>query len=85
MFSPSKWPPGIKFCERENLFTMGSKYTFFTGKSLSEVVIYLSINPQYDKRLSNDLQVQYEKIPRAEHVKNMSRTCYVFTQIVLNV
>ena len=56
-----------------------------TGKSFSEVLIYLSINPQYDNKLFNDLQVQYKKIPRAEHVKNMSRTCYVFTQIVLNV
>ena len=46
-----------------------------TGKSLSEVLIYLSINPQYDNKLFNDLQVQYKKIPRAEHVKNMSRTC----------
>ena len=57
----------------------------FTGKSFSEVLIYLSINPQYDNKLFNDLQVQYKKIPRAEHGKNMSRTCYVFTQIVLNV
>ena len=48
-----------------------------TGKSLSEVLIYLSTNPQYDNRLFNDLQVQYEKITRAEHVKNM-----LFTQIV---
>ena len=56
-----------------------------TGKSFSEVLIYLSINPQYDNKLFNDLQVQYKKIPRAEHDKNMSRTCYVFTQIVLNV
>ena len=46
-----------------------------TGKSLSEVLIYSSINPQYDNRLFNDLRVQYEKITRAEHVKNMSRTC----------
>ena len=48
---------------------------FGTGKSLSEVLIYLSINPQYDNSLFNELQVQYEKITRAEHVKNMSRTC----------
>ena len=48
-----------------------------TGKSFSEVLIYLSINPQYDNKLFNDLQVQYKKIPRAEHVKNMSRTCYL--------
>ena len=48
-----------------------------TGKSLSEVLIYSSINPQYDYRLFNDLQVQYEKITRAENVKNI-----LFTQIV---
>ena len=42
-----------------------------TGKSLSEVLIYSSINPQYDNRLFN------EKITRPEHVKNM-----LFTQIV---
>ena len=48
-----------------------------TGKSLSEVLIYLSINPQYDNRLFNELRVQYKKITRAEHVKNM-----LFTQIV---
>ena len=48
-----------------------------TGKSLSEALIYLSINPQYDKKLFNDLRVQYKKIPRAEHVKNKPRTCYL--------
>ena len=53
---------------------------FFTGKSLSDVLIYLSINPQFDNRLFNDLQVQYEKISMSEHVENMQ--C---TQIVLNV
>ena len=46
-----------------------------TGKSLSEVLIYLSINPQYGNKLFNNLRVQYKKIPRAEHVKNVSRTC----------
>ena len=47
------------------------------GKSLSEVLIYSSINPQYDNRLFNDLRVQYKKITRVEQVKNM-----LFTQIV---
>ena len=42
-----------------------------TGKSLSELLIYLSINPQYDNRLFNDLRVQYKKITRGEHVKTM--------------
>ena len=49
-----------------------------TGKSLSEALILGSTNPQYDNRLFNDLQVQYEKITQGEHVKNM-----LFTQIVL--
>ena len=52
----------------QNLFPLA--WTI-TGESLSEVLIYSSINPQYDKRLFNALQVQYEKITRAEHVKNM--------------
>ena len=48
-----------------------------TGKSLSEALILASTNPQYDNKLFNDLQVQYKKIPKAEHVKNVSRTCYL--------
>ena len=56
----------------QNLFPLA--WTI-TGESLSEVLIYSSINPQYDNRLFNALRVQYEKITRAQHVKNMSRTC----------
>ena len=48
-----------------------------TDKSLSEALIFASINPQYDNRLFNDFQVQYKKITRVEHIKNM-----MFTQIV---
>ena len=33
-----------------------------TGKSLSEALILVSTNPQYDKRLFIDLRVQYMKI-----------------------
>ena len=33
--------------------------TNFTGKSLSEALIFVSTNPQYDDRLFIDLQVQY--------------------------
>ena len=51
-----------------------------TGKSLSDVLIYTSINPQYDNRLFNDLRVQYEKMPSSEHVENV-----LCTQIVLNI
>ena len=57
------------------LYIFHSIMAGFTGKSLSELLSYSSINPQYDNRLSNDLQVQYEKIPRAEDVKNMSGIC----------
>ena len=42
-----------------------------TDKSLSEVLIYSPINPQYDNRLFHELRVQYEKITTSEHVKNM--------------
>ena len=39
-----------------------------TGKSLSETLIFASINPQYDDRLFIELRVQYMKIPSSEHV-----------------
>ena len=40
-----------------------------TGKSFSEVFILIaSTNPQYDKRLFIELQVQYMKIASSEHV-----------------
>ena len=42
-----------------------------TGKSFSEVLILASTNPQYDKRLSSELPVQYMKIPSSEHGENM--------------
>ena len=38
-----------------------------TGKSFSEALILASINPQYDKRLFIELQVQYMKIASSEH------------------
>ena len=44
-----------------------------TGKSFSEALILVSTNPQYDKRLFIELQVQYVKIPSS----NRSRTCCV--------
>ena len=31
----------------------------YTGKSLSEALIFASTNPQYDDRLFTELQVQY--------------------------
>ena len=39
-----------------------------TGKSLLEALILASTNPQYNKRLLIDLQVQYMKITSSEHV-----------------
>ena len=49
---------------------------FFFVQSLSEAFILTSTNPQYGKRLSIDLPVQYMKTTSSEHV--------VYT-IVLNV
>ena len=43
----------------------------FTGKSLSEALIFASTNPQYDDILFIELQVQYVKIPSSEHGENM--------------
>ena len=50
-----------------------------TGKSLSEVLILASTNPQYHKRLFIDLHISsvYENYKLS--------TCCVHTQIVLNV
>ena len=42
-----------------------------TGKSLSGVLIFASTNPQYAKRLSIELPVQYMKISSLEHEENM--------------
>ena len=49
-----------------------------TGKSFSEELILASTNPQYDKRLFIELQVQYMKIASSEHVENMLCTQIVF-------
>ena len=38
------------------------------GKFFSEALILASTNPEYDKRLSFELQVQCMKIPSSEHV-----------------
>ena len=45
--------------------------TITTGKSFSEALIFASTNPQYDKRLFIEIQVQYMKIASSEHVENM--------------
>ena len=44
---------------------------FATGKSLSEALIFVSTNPQYDDRLFIELQVQYMKSPSSHLGKNM--------------
>ena len=46
---------------------------WFTGKSLSEALIFESTNPQYDNRLFSALQVEYMKIPSSK----LGRTCCV--------
>ena len=51
---------------------------WITGKSLSEVLIFVSTNPQYDHRLFNKLRVQYMKVASSEHGENMLCTQIVF-------
>ena len=48
-------------------------YLTYTGKSLSEALIFASSNSQQDDRLFIELQVQYMKIPSS----NLGRTCCV--------
>jgi hypothetical protein len=54
------------------------KDSFHSGKSLSEALIFVPTNPQYDNRLLIELQVQYMKIPSSEHEENMLCTQIVF-------
>ena len=58
-----------KFQEKNLL--RGAKALSGTGKSLSEALIFELPNPQYDNRLFIELQVQYMKVQRLEHGKNM--------------
>ena len=44
-----------------------------TGKSLSEALIFVLTDPQYDDRLFIELKVQYMKFPSS----NLGRTCCV--------
>ena len=48
-----------------------------TGKSLSEALIFASINPQYDNQLFMELPVQYMKTTSAEHGQNTDRNFLV--------
>ena len=59
-----------------------------TGKSFSEAFILIaSTNPQYDKRLFIELQVQYMKIASSEHVvyincsEGQNKNQFVYTTI----
>ena len=47
----------------------------YTGKSLSEALIFALTNPQCDNRLFIELPVKYMKIPSSEHGENLMRTC----------
>ena len=60
---PSKWVIRIALIQVNDF----QKVTF-TGKSFSEAIILASTNPQYDKRLFIELQVQYMKTTSSEHV-----------------
>ena len=58
-----------------------------TGKSFSEELILASTNPQYDKRLFIELEVQYMKILSSEHAvyincsesQNKNKKQFVYT------
>ena len=56
----------IQFCAGGQVVEHDS----FTGKSLSEALVFASTNPQYDNRKFIELQVQYMKIPSS----NLGRT-----------
>ena len=60
-------------CLERMPITLDEVLLICTGKSLSEALIFVSTNPQYDNRLFIELQVQHKKIPKS----NMERTCYV--------
>ena len=50
-----------------------------TGKSLSEALIFVLTNPQYDKRLFIDLPVQYMITKSSEHDVYTNCLFLVFT------
>ena len=51
-------------------YLINKVHTFYTGKSLSEALIFASTNPQYNDRFLIELRVQYMKIPSS----NLGRT-----------
>ena len=73
------------YSDREKHLTSKADFARFlrsrTGKSLSEALIFASINPQFDNRLFIELGVQYMKIPSSEHVvyTNCSEKQFLYT------
>ena len=61
--------------KRKVTFSLPFNFAPGTGKSLSEALIFASINPKYDDRLFMELPVQYMKTTSAELGQNMRRTC----------
>ena len=47
-----------------------------TGKSLSEALIFVPTNPQYDSTLFIELHVQYMKIPSSEIIQNCTEIVF---------
>ena len=52
----------------------------FTGKSLSEALIFESTKPQYDDRLFIELSIQYMKIASSEHIVYTNCFCFDTTR-----
>ena len=50
----------------------------YTGKSLSEPVIFASANPQYDDRLFIEVRVQYMNIASSEQAQNTLLVSFCF-------
>jgi hypothetical protein len=62
----SKWRSGREKKEKF-IITWIMKKGMCTGKSFSEALILALTNPQYDKRLFIELQVQYMKTTSSVH------------------
>ena len=78
------WPytDSVQGLVRQNLKNIGFQYHNGLKSILEKYCLQVNLfsealvstNPQYDKRLLIELQVQYMKIPSSEHVQNMFRT-----------
>ena len=65
---------GSRILTEQNYFALFAMRYPVTVKSLSEALIFASINPQYDNRFFMELPVQYMKTTSAEHWQNIGRT-----------